>query len=150
MPSSPERLPSNSPCLGQDNGASWRSNTQESYMNFCGRLSDFVFRSLTSCSFLDFSSHKYAPLGCSGSYHRALPLRPKHLPLLQHLRLEQCFIGPELLTFLRAHASTLNSLHLQDCMSAHQCYMAEDSIPWSRTLLLPSHKTLLPFRNLLP
>ena len=117
--------------LGQDNGACWKSNTQDSYMNFCSQLSDFVFKSLSSCTSLDFSPNEYAPLGCSGSNHMALPLHPKHLPLLQHLRLEQCFIGAELVTFLRAHSSTLTSLHLQDCMSAQGCWMVEDPLPWS-------------------
>ena len=138
--------------LGQDNGAGWHSNTQESYTNFCNRLSDFVFKSLSSCTSLDFASHEYMPLGCSGYNHMALPLRAEHLPLLQHLRLEQCFIGPELLTFLRAHSSTLTSLHLQNCMSAHGCSMAEDAIPWSEffssLLLLPTTSSSPPFPKL--
>ncbi|KAL7892455.1 hypothetical protein HDV63DRAFT_267510 [Trichoderma sp. SZMC 28014] len=57
--------------------------------------------------------------------HIELPLRPEDLPVLQSLTLENCFVSPELIPFLKLHAQVLKSLRLHECFCGDNLSWAE-------------------------
>ena len=52
------------------------------------------------------------------------------MPLLRDLYLEYIFLGPELRDFIVGHLSTLETVHLRNCLAESETSMAEDGIHW--------------------
>ncbi|KAH8898818.1 hypothetical protein GQ53DRAFT_742008 [Thozetella sp. PMI_491] len=116
--------------LGLDNGVGWEINTMEGYLDFLSGLWEVFFQHTTNLKHLFLKSAPSSPLGLTGYHHGPLPLRPEDMPVLESLRLQNCFMGPELVSFISKHAAVLKSLELKDCFCSIG-YPADDSaIPW--------------------
>lgn len=117
--------------LGLDNGACWRTNTQEGYTEFLESLDTSFFHHMSGLKHL----HIWAgdPLGLEGWRHIPLAVKPKDLPVLQSFKLQNCFVCPEIVTFVQSHAHVLRSLDVKDCFSAgDRGPMADDAIYWAK------------------
>lgn len=69
------------------------------------------------------------PLGLGGQNYIPLALKPEDLPVLQSLKLENCFVSPELVSFIQGHTQVLKSLDVKECISAGDS--ADNSIYWA-------------------
>ncbi|KAL7922809.1 hypothetical protein ACQKWADRAFT_320488 [Trichoderma austrokoningii] len=58
---------------------------------------------------------------------------PEHLPLLQSLKLENCFISSSLASFIQGHARVLESLDINVCVSSMEDFpeIRGDKISWA-------------------
>ncbi|UKZ80839.1 hypothetical protein TrVFT333_008604 [Trichoderma virens FT-333] len=74
------------------------------------------------------------PLGLEGFRHIPLALKPEDLPLLESLKLMRCFVGPELVSFIRGHKQVLKSLDVKECVSAGESGSADNGISWAEFL----------------
>jgi hypothetical protein len=101
-----------------DNGAGWQSNTLDGYTEFVDDLRHNIFKHTNSLKRLSLIAHELSPIGCEGRCHASFPLESTDIPMLEYLHLENCFIDPELVSFLQDHTNTLKHLRLQNCMSA--------------------------------
>jgi hypothetical protein len=116
--------------FGGDNGAGWKTNTMWGYIEFLRDLDASFFRHMTGLKHLIL--HASDPLGLEGYRHIPLALKPDDLPLLESLKLKDCFVGPELVSFIRSHAQSLKSLDVKECVSGGDGYgMAENAIYWA-------------------
>ncbi|GFP59248.1 hypothetical protein TASIC1_0012025100 [Trichoderma asperellum] len=115
--------------LGMDNGVCWRTSTEPGYTNFLSDLDASFFRHMTGLKYLSINTSDH--LGLEGMCHSPLALKPEHLPLLESLKLRRCFIGPELVSFIRGHTQFLKSLDIRDCVSGGHAYSADNGIYWA-------------------
>ncbi|KAH8130687.1 hypothetical protein LI328DRAFT_139537 [Trichoderma asperelloides] len=115
--------------LGMDNGVCWRTSTEPGYTNFLSDLDASFFRHMTGLKYLSINTSDH--LGLEGMCHSPLALKPEHLPLLESLKLRRCFIGPELVSFIRGHTQFLKSLDIRDCVSGGHAYSAANGIYWA-------------------
>lgn len=103
----------------------WRVNTTEEYQEFIKWLGAGFFHHTDRLKHL----HLWAtdPLGLAGEPwpYTELPLRPEDLPALQSLTLENSFVSPELIPFIRLHAQVLKSLRLHECFCGDKLSWAE-------------------------
>ncbi|EHK45550.1 hypothetical protein TRIATDRAFT_283217 [Trichoderma atroviride IMI 206040] len=92
----------------------WRSNITSGYEDFVNKLGAAFFSHMDGLKHL----HLWAtdPLGLAGERmpYTKLPLRPEDLPALQSLTLENSFVSPELIPFIKFHAQVLKSLRLNE------------------------------------
>lgn len=102
--------------LYMDNGAGWDINTVDGFDGFVGEMGDIFFKHMTSLKSLTLRSE--SPLGMPSRFAAALPLRAEHLPALQELKLHHCYVGKELLEFLKT-ASVLKTLDIDECYACH-------------------------------
>lgn len=103
---------------GTDNGVGWKSNTVSGYVEWLGDdLGGAFFRHMTHLKHLAIHASRCGPLGCEGVRHIPLALEPGDLPALESLTLANCYVGLELVAFVREHAAVLQRLDLDDCVS---------------------------------
>ncbi|KAM0261003.1 hypothetical protein ACHAQJ_002438 [Trichoderma viride] len=116
--------------FGMDNGAGWKTNTVWGYIEFLRDLDSSFFYHMTGLKQLTI--HASDPLGLEGYRHIPLALKPEDLPLLESLTLKDCFVGPELVSFIRSHVQVLKSLDIKECVSGGDgSGMAENAIYWA-------------------
>lgn len=116
--------------FGMDNGAGWQTNTVWGYIEFLSDLDTLFFHHMTGLKYLAIQASD--PLGLEGFHHIPLALKPDDLPLLESLKLQDCFVGPELISFIRGHAQVLKSLDVKECVSGGDgSGMAENAIYWA-------------------
>lgn len=116
--------------FGMDNGAGWKTNTVYGYIGFLRALDAPFFHHMTALKHL--AIHARDPLGLEGFHHIPLALKPDDLPMLESLRLHNCFVGPELVSFIRGHAQVLKSLDIKECVSGGDGRgMADNAIYWA-------------------
>ncbi|KAI9361170.1 hypothetical protein DFJ73DRAFT_814218 [Zopfochytrium polystomum] len=120
---------------GADNGAGWRSITTEGYCEFLTtHLKAFFFDHASGLLSLDFVA---SPDGTYGGknlfYNVESNLGAANMPHLRRIRMQNCCFDPALLEFLRAHASTLEAIHLVDVMSETLLFSGPDqhSVTWA-------------------
>ncbi|OBT61434.1 hypothetical protein VE03_08972 [Pseudogymnoascus sp. 23342-1-I1] len=117
--------------LGLDNGACWKTNTQDGYIEFLENLDTSFFHHMSGLKHLHIQAGD--PLGLSGVRYISLALKPNDLPVLHSLKLENCFVCPELVSFVQSHTQVLRSLDVKECISAGDGgAMADNSIYWAR------------------
>ncbi|RFU76439.1 hypothetical protein TARUN_5795 [Trichoderma arundinaceum] len=115
--------------FGMDNGAGWKTNTVWGYIEFLRELDTSFFHHMTGLKHLTI--HASDPLGLEGHRHIPLALKPEDLPLLESLKLENCFVGPELVSFMHGHTQVLKSLDVKECVSGDGSAMADNAISWA-------------------
>ncbi|EHK24797.1 uncharacterized protein TRIVIDRAFT_215676 [Trichoderma virens Gv29-8] len=118
--------------LGTDNGAGWKTNTVWGYVAFLQELDTSFFHHMTGLKHLTIRAKD--PLGLEGFRHIPLALKPEDLPLLESLKLMRCFVGPELVSFIRGHKQVLKSLDVKECVSAGESGSADNGISWAEFL----------------
>ncbi|OBT71291.1 hypothetical protein VF21_10626 [Pseudogymnoascus sp. 05NY08] len=117
--------------LGMDNGAGWMTNTQDGYIEFLSGLDAPFFHHMSGLKHLRIKAGD--PMGLDGWRCIPLPLKPEDLPVLQSLELENCFVGPELVSFIESHAQVLRSLDVKECFSAGAGgATADNAIYWAK------------------
>lgn len=121
---------------GFDNGAGWCSSTCAGYMDFFAKFDVYFLNHLQAVKSLKLVAEVDGPIGLRGYNHEPLALEPSgQMPQLEHLELENMFIGPELVDFLLDHSQSLAVLRLKRCMSSSDEYtegtLAEDAITWA-------------------
>ncbi len=117
--------------LGLENGAGWNVNTMDGYVQFLCGLGDVLFKHMRELKHLSLEAADEGPIGLDGFRQIPLPLRGSDMPVLQSLKLRNCFVGPELITFIKGHAKMLKSLELEDCVSGGDAFdMAENAMHW--------------------
>jgi hypothetical protein len=117
--------------LGMDNGAGWRTNTQYGYTEFLSGLDTMFFHHMSRLKHLHIQAGD--PLGLDGWRSIPLALMPEDLPVLQSLKLENCYVSPELVLFVQSHAQVLRSLDLEECFSGGEGgATADNSIYWAQ------------------
>ncbi|KAL7936657.1 hypothetical protein V8C35DRAFT_296078 [Trichoderma chlorosporum] len=105
----------------------FHSNTMPGCHDFLRTLDESFFRHMKGLKHLHLRASD--PLGLGASQHGnpayvPLALKPEDLPLLQSLKLENCFICPELLSFIQSHARVLKSLDVNSCLGGQV-------LPWA-------------------
>lgn len=116
--------------LGFDNGVCWRTNTQFGYTEFLEGLDASFFHHMTALKHLHIQAGD--PLGLEGMNHIPLALKPEDLPVLQSLKLENCFVGSNLVSFIQGHTQVLRSLDVAACLSAgNGGATADTSLYWA-------------------
>ncbi|KFY98866.1 hypothetical protein V498_01169 [Pseudogymnoascus sp. VKM F-4517 (FW-2822)] len=114
-----------------DDNTCWRTNTQECYIEYLENLDTSFFHHMSGLKHLHIWAGE--PLGLEGWCHIPIPLRPKDLPVLQSLKLQNCFVCPEIVAFVQGHAHVLRSLDVKDCFSAGDGGgMTDDAIYWAK------------------
>jgi hypothetical protein len=117
--------------FGMDDGAGSLTNTTRGYCEFLSTLDDSFFRYMTGLKHLSISA--WDPLGLDGDCHIPLALRAEDLPVLESLKLENCFVCPDLVWFIHGHAQTLRSIDVDGCYSGgYQEDMRRNPITWAR------------------
>jgi hypothetical protein len=115
--------------IGLDNGAGWRTNTTAGYMAFLDELDESFLHHMTGLKHLTIIASD--PIGLEGHFHIPLALQPGDLPLLESLKMRNCFVGPELVSFIQDHAQVLKSLDIQECVSGGVNGSADYGITWA-------------------
>ncbi|KAM3508993.1 hypothetical protein MY10362_000878 [Beauveria mimosiformis] len=90
------------------------------YRGFISRMPEIFFSRMHQLTYLELTAPWGYPLGGREPNAIVFPLRPGSLPLLQSLKLNHSFTCPELVQFIAAHAETLSSLTLVDCVSDYK------------------------------
>ncbi|GAB0138275.1 hypothetical protein EsDP_00006512 [Epichloe bromicola] len=132
-------------------------NTKSGYVEFLSALDDTLFRHMTGLTYLELRASPSAPLGLAGTRHIPLALKPEHLPELYTLRLQNCFVGPELVEFIQGHAEGLRQLDVESCASGGVYGLgdARNAISWAEFFdrvrrARPSLTTLLAGCDVIP
>ena len=116
--------------LGLDNGSCWKTNTQFGYTEFLASLDTSFFHHMSGLKHLHIQAED--PLGLDGRNYIPLALKPEDLPVLQSLKLENCFVSPELVSFIQGHTQVLKSLDVKECVSVGDGGdMTDNSIYWA-------------------
>jgi hypothetical protein len=84
-------------------------------VNFMSNLDILFFHHMTGLKHLTILA--LDATGLEGGNHTPLPIKPGNLPLLESLKLRNCFVGPELVSFIQHHAQVLKSLDIKDCVA---------------------------------
>ncbi|KAL7905865.1 hypothetical protein GGI35DRAFT_471380 [Trichoderma velutinum] len=100
--------------FGMDNGAGWKTNTAWGVVDFFQNIDSSFFQHMTGLKHL--AIHAADPLGPQPTRHIPLSLLPDDLPLLESLKLERCFVGQELVSFICGHKKVLKSLDVKECV----------------------------------
>ncbi|KAI0154690.1 hypothetical protein GGR57DRAFT_502440 [Xylariaceae sp. FL1272] len=119
---------------GGDNGAGWHANTLEGYLEWISDLEESFFEHLTSAERVKLVAHDQNPIGCPGMRQCPIPFGPGHMPRIEHLELQDCFVDAALIAFLSSHPQQLRSLRLTNCYSAGNNQArgtARSATPWS-------------------
>jgi hypothetical protein len=106
----------------------------DGYLSSIDDLNNHYIKHLSSCKSLRLAAHIDNPIGCEGMRHTPIPLQPDDLPNIELLELENCFVDPNLVEFLKARSDRLKILRLVECMSAgseDNPNLAENAIPWA-------------------
>ena len=115
---------------GSDNGAGWKTCTVFGYCHFLEHLDDSLFRHMAALKHLNLVAED--PLGLEGFRHIPLALKPDQLPALETLELKNCYVGPELVDFIRGHGSVLRTLDINGCASdGDGSGLAENPLYWA-------------------
>lgn len=115
--------------FGMDNGAGWKLNTTWGYIDFLSTLDTSFFHHMRRLKHLHIQASD--PLGLEGFHYIPLALQPIDLPVLESLKLENCFISPELVSFIQGHAKVLRSLDVNGCFGG-EGNMAANPISWAK------------------
>ncbi|PNP37910.1 hypothetical protein TGAMA5MH_10009 [Trichoderma gamsii] len=123
----------------------WRINITDEHEEFLNWLGAGFFRHMDGLKHLHLRATD--PLGLANECrpYKELPLSPENLPALQSLTLEECFVSPELIPFIKRHAQVLKSLRLNECFCGENLSWAEffdqvhEAMP-SLTELIYRHK----------
>ncbi|KAK6446832.1 hypothetical protein FP744_10003082 [Trichoderma asperellum] len=107
--------------FGGEDSAGWRLTITSGGQDFFERLDDSFFHHMRRLKHL----HIQASDIIGNSYLIPFPLKPESLPLLQSLKLENFFIGSDLVSFIQGHAQVLRSLHLNECFGDEYLSWAE-------------------------
>lgn len=99
--------------FGMQNGE-WRTNITNGCGDFLSGLDTAFFRHMNGLKHLYIRATDPLGLANSDMPYKELPLHPEDLPLLQSLTLENCFVSPELVLFIKGHAQVLRSLRLNE------------------------------------
>ncbi|PKK47660.1 hypothetical protein CI102_9380 [Trichoderma harzianum] len=95
-----------------------RTNTMVEYCQFLAKLDTLFFRHMRGLKCLHIQASD--PLGyAEEATSIPLALKPGDLPLLQSLTLENCFVCPELISFIQSHAQVLKFLDIDECFCEH-------------------------------
>ncbi|KAL7921602.1 hypothetical protein ACQKWADRAFT_295516 [Trichoderma austrokoningii] len=110
--------------FGMQNGQ-WRTNITNGCEDFLSSLDVAFFRHMKQLKYLYIWATD--PLGRANedTPYKELPLRPGDLPLLQSLTLENYFVSPELVLFIKDHAQILKSLRLNESFCGEKLSWAE-------------------------
>ncbi|KAJ4381477.1 hypothetical protein N0V86_002836 [Didymella sp. IMI 355093] len=131
---------------GGDNGAGWKINKTEGYLDFVSQLDTYFFRHLTNVKYFSFAATHDGPPGIRRDMNNAvLPLLEEHMPQLQSLSLRFVFISGNLADFITAHGDTLEKIVFTECYSQ---WPAEEAITWGDfffSIAAKSMKALLDF-----
>lgn len=103
-----------------------RTNTMIDYCEFLRNLDALFFRHMRGLKHLHIQASD--PLGDTehgGNTFIPLALKPDDLPLLQSLTLENCFVCPELISFIQSHAQVIKFLDIDECF----CW---SEVPWAK------------------
>ncbi|KAL6834452.1 hypothetical protein V8C40DRAFT_88889 [Trichoderma camerunense] len=103
-----------------------RTNTMMDYCEFLRNLDALFFRHMRGLKYLHIQASD--PLGSAeygGNTFISLALKPGDLPLLQSLTLENCFVCPELISFIQSHAQVIKFLDIDECF----CW---SEVPWAK------------------
>ncbi|KAK1242460.1 hypothetical protein MKX08_005272 [Trichoderma sp. CBMAI-0020] len=92
----------------------WRTNITIGYGDFVNKLGAAFFSHMGGLKHLHLWATDPLGLASESMPYNELPLRPEDLPALQSLTLENCFISPELISFMKLHAQVLKSLRLNE------------------------------------
>ncbi|OAA42486.1 hypothetical protein BBO_05149 [Beauveria brongniartii RCEF 3172] len=90
------------------------------YREFISRMPEVFFSRMHQLTYLELTAPWGFPLDGREPDAIIFPLRPGSLPLLQSLKLNHSFTCTELVQFIAAHAETLSSLTLVDCVSDYK------------------------------
>ncbi|KAI5362216.1 Putative F-box domain-containing protein [Septoria linicola] len=94
------------------------SNAVPGYLDFCEDLNDLFFTHLQRLTKLTLIADPGNPMGMNGgNHHLPTPIRPSDMPKLMCLELENFFVEPALVNFVRSHSKTLASLSLKNCLA---------------------------------
>jgi hypothetical protein len=113
-----------------DNGAGWEFNTAYGYIEFIENL-DLFFSQLASITEFRFAATTSGLPGLSGQNHATIPLDAEHMPLLQVLEFQFCFISERIARFITSHITTLKRIALEDCYSAATDDLADEHTTWA-------------------
>ncbi|KAL7914502.1 hypothetical protein GGI35DRAFT_434520 [Trichoderma velutinum] len=104
--------------FGMEDYTGVRTNTMGEYREFLRNLDALFFRHMRGLKHLHIQASD--PLGYATGHLTFIPLalKPEDLPLLQTLKLENCFICLELISFIQGHAQVLKLLDINECFSA--------------------------------
>lgn len=100
--------------FGMQDYAGWRTIRSNSCRDFLSNLDTAFFRHMRGLNHLYIRASDPLGLGDQDSPYIELALNPEDLPLLQALTLENCFVSPELVLFIKSHAQVLKSLHFNE------------------------------------
>ena len=119
---------------GGDNGAGWKVNTCDTYLETVERFDELFFDHLASATSFTLQAPDEGPIGLEGRNHARLALKRQQMPLLKSLRLEYIFICQELADFTASHADTLERLTLHNCKSCVSVNGLQENEPfyWSQ------------------
>ncbi|RFU80802.1 hypothetical protein TARUN_1404 [Trichoderma arundinaceum] len=93
------------------------TNTMRGCREFLIDLDASFFRHMRGLKHLHIRASDPLGLGNDSLPYTPLALKPEDLPLLQSLKLENCFISSELVSFIQSHAQALKSLDINECFS---------------------------------
>lgn len=111
--------------FGMEDFIEWRTNRARDPHDFLSNLDAVFFRHMKGLKHLHIQASD--PLGLADLDNPYIPLalKPEDLPLLQSLKLENCFVCAELVAFIQGHAKILESLHLNECFCGIDLSWAE-------------------------
>ncbi|KAL7788524.1 hypothetical protein V8C43DRAFT_287843 [Trichoderma afarasin] len=113
--------------FGFEDYAGIRTNAMIDYCDFLRNLDALFFRHMRGLKYLHIQASD--PLGYAdgngGNTFIALALKPGDLPLLQSLTLDNCFVCPELISFIQSHAQVIKFLDIDECF----CW---SEVPWAK------------------
>ncbi|KAL2205197.1 hypothetical protein CC79DRAFT_1014017 [Sarocladium strictum] len=105
---------------GGDNGAGWKANTATGYREFLETLNEHFFDHAKSLTKLHLKADADVFYGDNDMYPSPTAFRPGHMPELEELVIENCFIDENCCTYLvdaSNSGSSLKKLSLLDCMA---------------------------------
>ncbi|KAL7946165.1 hypothetical protein V8C42DRAFT_322649 [Trichoderma barbatum] len=118
--------------FGMEDYVPWRTNKVLGCCDFLCHLDDTFFRHMTGLKHLHIQASD--PLGSMGAWGErspdvSFPFKSESLPLLKSLKLENCFICAELVSFIQSHAQVLKSLDINECFGNYM--LSADMIRYS-------------------
>lgn len=117
--------------FGMESGAGWQVNTVRGYVDFLSHLDEHFLHHMKKLKNLHIKASD--PIGLEGRFHIPLALKASDLPALESLKLENCFVGRELSSFVQGHTQGLKTLDIKECISGGDGFgMAENSMYWAK------------------
>jgi hypothetical protein len=118
-----------------DNGDCSKLNTAYGYIEFIEGFDVFLSH-LANITEFRFAATRSGLPGLPGQNHAAIPLDAEHMPLLQVLELQLCFISERTAHFITSHITTLERISLEDCYSAATDDLADEHTTWAAFLTI--------------